>query len=89
MILNELKSHPKPSEKDSGRRILPQRAQRGRAATKLIRTHELMKTERGISRKTGLSACGGKHRNRFNVQYSNSISNIQVRTGPRRFIDFN
>jgi hypothetical protein len=27
--------------------------QRGRAATKLIRTHELMKTERGISRKTG------------------------------------
>jgi hypothetical protein len=28
-------------------------AQRGRAASKLIRTHELMKTERGISRKTG------------------------------------
>jgi hypothetical protein len=31
----------------------PQRAQRGKAATKLIRTHELMKMERGISRKTG------------------------------------
>ena len=28
-------------------------AQRGKAATKLIRTHELMKMERGISRKTG------------------------------------
>jgi hypothetical protein len=28
-------------------------AQRDRAATKLIRTHELMKTERRISRKTG------------------------------------
>jgi hypothetical protein len=27
--------------------------QRGKAATKLIRTHELMKMERGISRKTG------------------------------------
>jgi hypothetical protein len=31
----------------------PQRPQRGKAATKLIRTHELMKMERGISRKTG------------------------------------
>jgi hypothetical protein len=28
-------------------------SQRGKAATKLIRTHELMKMERGISRKTG------------------------------------
>jgi hypothetical protein len=33
--------------------LLPQRSQRGKAATKLIRTHELMKMERGISRKTG------------------------------------
>jgi hypothetical protein len=33
--------------------LSPQRTQRGGAATKLIRTHELMKMERGISRKTG------------------------------------
>ncbi|MDD4118793.1 MAG: hypothetical protein PHI39_11335, partial [Kiritimatiellae bacterium] len=31
----------------------PRITQRGKAATKLIRTHELMKMERGISRKTG------------------------------------
>jgi hypothetical protein len=43
---------------------LPQRAQRGRAATKLIRTHELMKMERGISRKTGNTGTDSM----FNIQ---------------------
>jgi hypothetical protein len=38
--------------------------QRGKAATKLIRTHELMKMERGISRKTGNTGTDSM----FNIQ---------------------
>ncbi len=38
---------------EGGGRFHHREPQRGKAATKLIRTHELMKMERGISRKTG------------------------------------
>ena len=40
----------------------PQRAQRGKAATKLIRTHELMKMERETSRKKGNAGKPDKQR---------------------------
>ncbi|MDD3441374.1 MAG: hypothetical protein PHI39_11245, partial [Kiritimatiellae bacterium] len=43
-------AEPQPKKQGHEKHEKPQR---GKAATKLIRTHELMKMERGISRKTG------------------------------------
>ncbi len=43
-------AEPQPKKQGHKKHEKPQR---GKAATKLIRTHELMKMERGISRKTG------------------------------------
>jgi hypothetical protein len=52
---------------------------------------ELMKTERGISRKTGLSACGGKQQEqiqcsifKFNIQYSSEDRASEQRSEVRR-----